>query len=490
MTPEQNNNTNQNIQDIEEKILAIFLNDQKEYACHGTEITAEDFSTLNNQKIFLAITKIVSSGSTIDIDNVNEVISKDAKLSFANSKHILMNINAKYSFTLNIENLINIVTNESMIRKLRKLGQKLTEAKFSQIDASQNISMIRNELNDIVNVLTKHIPTYDIGRVVKEINDIEEKIASGSPYFSSIKTGFQQIDDCINITPQTFNVLCGRPGSGKTDFVINLALNSAIKFSQTPSTTGKKPCVLFFSLEMRKEDITSRMISCFSKHEYSLTNYNINKLKNDKNQKVIIDEAKKHIEQLPIIFEEMKINVETMESIIFQCNINYDVRLVIIDYIGLIDASTNKKNFNNPRHEEVAKIVRDLKMMAKKTNCAIFALAQASRGMDNLTKNTISSTSSFKTNVKNTDPTLSDIKESSQIEAEADAVCFLYQAEKSNNSSFEDYKNHIGHIVTFDIKKNRSGISNKKIKLFYEPWIHVMSDNLTQSNIIKTNDEK
>jgi replicative DNA helicase len=211
-----------------------------------------------------------------------------------------------------------------------------------------------------------------------------------------IKTGFENLDNNFS----GFNlgdvvVIAGRPGMGKTQFMVNLVTN----FSQ------KYP-VQYFTYDQPKSSLVNRFISCISsipsKH---LVN---NRLSNLEYDKLITSKSK--IQDLNVfINDDLQNSLTSFINLCIDAITNKGVKIIVVDYLQLL--STHR--FKNNREQQFALIMRELKNLARVYNVCIFALSQLSRAVE--------------TRGGDKRPQLSDLRESGAIEQDAHKVIFLYR---------------------------------------------------------------
>ena len=207
---------------------------------------------------------------------------------------------------------------------------------------------------------------------------------------------------------------------GKTAFSLNLVQNAALKGDAS---------VAVFSLEMSKEQLVQRMLSAQS-------NVELSKLKTGKlnendwpriiDAMAVLSNAKIHIDDTP------GISISELRAKCRKLKMEQGLDLILIDYLQLMEGEGN----NESRQQEIAKISRSLKIIAKELNCPVVALSQLSRAPEQRADHR---------------PMLSDLRESGSIEQDADIVMFLYRDEYYHPDS--DRKN-IGEVI---IAKNRHG---------------------------------
>jgi replicative DNA helicase len=260
----------------------------------------------------------------------------------------------------------------------------------------------------------------------KFLNPTLPGLTSGFSNLDSLTQGFQKSDLII---------LAGRPSMGKTALSLNIALN-AIKTSKLP--------VLFFSLEMSKEQIMYRILAVE-------TTINQMRLKNGKlyqNDWVKLNKIIKVVSKLPLFIDDTpNLSIQEIRSKIKTILLEQtQIGLVIIDYLQLIQSSEFK---NGNRVQELSQITRYLKNLAREFNIPIIALSQLSRNIDNRLDQR---------------PILSDLRESGSIEQDADVVLMLSGLKSTNpnqNSS------SLSSIIELIVAKQRNGPTGT-IKLIFD----------------------
>ncbi|MDC8920552.1 DnaB-like helicase C-terminal domain-containing protein [Metamycoplasma hyosynoviae] len=218
---------------------------------------------------------------------------------------------------------------------------------------------------------------------------------------SSLKTNIDFFDRFLNgLTKQQFYVLAARPSVGKTTLSLNIIIN-AIK------SLKEKEIIVFFSLEMSAVEILNRINVLIESQKEII---NIQKIINSKKL---------------LIVDFSGLNVKNIRNTIENLKETYEIKAIFIDHLQLLEL--DKITSNAPRYEKIAKITRDLKILAKEKNINVFALSQLSRDFE-----------------KRDDkiPFLSDLRDSGTIEQDADVVIFL--AKNKNNYILYIAKNRNG----------------------------------------------
>lgn len=245
--------------------------------------------------------------------------------------------------------------------------------------------------------------------------------------------GFTDLDyQTSGLQPSDLVLIAARPSMGKTAFTLNIAHNVAIR---------QDKCCAIFSLEMSKEQLVNRMLAMDSNVDSQ--NMRNGKLTETDWEKLV--ESAGNIGTSKLIIDDTPgITVSELRSKCRKFKLEYDLKLVMIDYLQLMTGSG--RNGDN-RQQEISEISRSLKALAREIECPVIALSQLSRACE--TRN-------------DHRPMLSDLRESGAIEQDADVVMFIYRDDYYNKDS--DEKN-VSEII---IAKQRNGPTGT-VKLAWLP---------------------
>ena len=215
-------------------------------------------------------------------------------------------------------------------------------------------------------------------------------------------------------------IIAGRPGMGKSSFAVNIAEHISI---------SNKKTVAVFNLEMPKEQIVNRIIC--SQALVNLSKIRTGEMTGEDWEKIgaIVD----RIATAPMYIDDTaSITVSEIRAKCRRLKQTKDLQLIVIDYLQLMQSSGRADS----RQQEIAEISRSLKVLAKELNIPVIALSQLSRASESRSDKR---------------PMLSDLRESGQIEQDADLIMFLYRDDYYNKDT--DEKN----LAECSIAKNRSG---------------------------------
>jgi replicative DNA helicase len=226
---------------------------------------------------------------------------------------------------------------------------------------------------------------------------------------SGVPSGFHDLDKITGGWQRSdMIVLAARPGMGKTAFVLSMARNMAVDH-QIP--------VAVFSLEMSAVQLVQRLIS--SETEISSDKFRKGTLEDHEYEQLYSRVGK--LSNAPLFIDDTPgLNIFELRAKCRRLKAQHGVDLVIIDYLQLMSAASEKGN----REQEISSISRSIKSIAKELDVPIIALSQLSRNVE--------------TRGGDKRPLLSDLRESGAIEQDADIVAFIYRAEYYNITEHPD----------------------------------------------------
>lgn len=311
--------------------------------------------------------------------------------------------------------MINITTQLLQIAERQKQRENPIELKS---DLLQIIAQLNNLL-DVESTLPVSIGKLTSDRL-KELTDLT------NIDHQFLKTGFVEFDEIFGgIMKGELMVVGGRPGMGKTTFMINLCTNMA--------SIGKP--VAYISLELSNFQVANRFIS----HSSKISLHELTKGFPTPKQLVEIKAAVDRFNDLPLfVYDQYNSSVFEIIERIRYLKDHHKVELVMIDYLQMVTASRNKY-----REAELAFISREFKKLAKELNIAIVASSQLSRQVENRPGGSKR-------------PQLSDLRESGAIEQDADKVLFLYRPEYYG-IEFDENNEPTKRLLELIMAKNKSG---------------------------------
>lgn len=385
----------------------------------------EYFHQVNNRLIYQAMQEMFTEGKPVDFVTVLERLKEERAFDEGTGKTYLMQLAQIVPSISNVETYAKIVRDKYDIRSLIVTARQILEdASDGTADATMLLDAAEQRIFDIRR--GKNMQGLQrINELVLESIDRLEMLNSENEKYKSVSTGIRDLDEAITgLSRSDLILLAARPGMGKTSFALNIMRNAGVQ--------GKKK-IAFFSLEMTKEQLVSRLLST----EGMISAIKLRTGKLDDNEWVRLIEAGDILSQTQMYFDDSSgITVPEIKAKLRRLK---DVDLVIIDYLQLMSGTRRTDN----RVQEISEITRNLKIMAKELNVPVLTLSQLSRATE-------------KRGADQRRPMLSDLRESGSIEQDADIVLFLYREDYYSNQEApsETTDRNQGECI---IAKNRHG---------------------------------
>lgn len=393
-------------------------------------VNSKSFYLPQHQAIFSAMQILDSMGTGIDPLVVLEQLVNQGVYDNASGRTYLFELAQMVPSTANIEMYAKIVREKALIRTLITVSGETIESAVSQEEpadilldnAEQKIYSIRQgKKTDTPSKLSEII----VGNVYDTLSKIS---GPDKELYKGFTTGFSDLDKVLTGLNRSDLIIVGaRPAMGKTSFALNLARNVA--------AVGKRK-VLFFSLEMTKEQLAMRVLGT----EARVSSMKMRSGLITSDEWVRLGAATAALNDCELYFDDTSsITVPEMKAKIRRLG---GVDCVIIDYLGLVKGASRAEN----RVNEVSEITRNLKMMAKDLDIPVICCAQLSRGTE--------------ARGKSHKPQLADLRESGSIEQDADIVMMLYRpdyykGEKEDDAPPEEEEEV--NTVQVLVVKNRHG---------------------------------
>ncbi|WP_342276358.1 replicative DNA helicase [Spiroplasma endosymbiont of Nebria brevicollis] len=433
---------NQYINNAEINVLSAMI--QSSPACESAlnSLAPNDFTISANQTIFKTITNLYRNNSGIDTTTIAEELVKQNNLDKIGGIQYLSSLVGQYITDANLKEHINILIERTTKRQLesalKNIGKELQGEKSITdilVNAEAQIVQVSNERNN-----EELLPiSAHIDEVVTKIEQLQKSTvnitgtSSGINNLDIVTSGFQKGDLII---------LAARPSMGKTALALNFALNAANE------QENENDAVVIFSLEMPKDQLITRMISCQG-------HFDANRLRNkskftsaDWNR---ISATAEQLKQKNIIIDDTPgLRVLELQTKLRKLARENNIKLVIIDYLQLLTGRDSES-----RQQEVSNISRSLKILARELKVPIICLSQLSRLVERREEKR---------------PLMSDLRESGAIEQDADIIMFLYRDDYYKEKTSEESTVQESNIAEILISKHRNGPTGKVVTIFIPKW--------------------
>lgn len=385
--------------ELEKSILGSIIDESNFMVDVADLLKPQHFYSESHKMIYQAIYNLYNEKSPIDLMTVTAELRKSGQLE---------NIGGAYYITELSSRGIRSGTSIDFHSKI--IIQKFMQREMIRI-SSQTISDAYDDTNDVFEIIERNQNSVFLtlsdthqknGTHISELidNALDELEKPPIDGLTGVGTGFYELDKLTGGWQNSdLIIIAARPAMGKTALVLKCARNAAVEYN--------KPTVIF-SLEMSAIQLTYRLLA-------DECNIYLDKILKRKLEKDEISLMKEKLESLQnsglIIDDSAALNIFEFRAKCRRLKQKNNIGLIVVDYLQLMHGGENK---NNNRDAEIGLISRGLKSVAKELNVPVIALSQLSRTVESRA-------------VKR--PMLSDLRESGNIEQDADQVYFLYRPE-------------------------------------------------------------
>ena len=420
--------------EAEQSVLGAMLIDAR---CIPDVIEAlhpEDFYLKTNREIYETIYAMFNFSATIDPVTVLDQMKQRGVYDENTSRNYLLQLMEITPTAANVKEYVRIVKDKALLRRIAETAGELTTLVQEGGETGQAVLDLAEQRIYAIRQGRAAQGLEPLAQILVDVFDRLQELAMSDSDIPGMATGFGDLDRTLTgFHGGELILLAARPGMGKTSFALNVLLHAG-KFS------GKS--VVFFSLEMSREQLAMRLISneAFVDNKKLVTG----RLTDEDWDKVALAAAALGRARI-LIDDNPSLSVADMNA---KCRRVEDLGLVIIDYLQLMQSAGGKQRYSGEnRQQVVSDISRALKIMAKELNVPVVCLSQLSRGPESR---------------QDKRPMLSDLRESGAIEQDADIVMFLYRDDYYN----EDSESH--NLAECIIAKNRHG-ETRKVELQWLP---------------------
>jgi replicative DNA helicase len=350
------------------------------------DIVSDDFMDIRLRSVYVGIEKLASEDS-LTLDSMFDYYSKSSLFdTFVDIQANTFNCSEKADV------YANVIKRDSKSKLLASIGEEIKEIASSYGAFDDKLEKSIDLIKSIPQDGFSDLPEFrDV--ILSAINQLQERINTEG--LTGIDTKFKILNDVMNgLQKQELTILGARPSMGKSTFALNLAVNVA--------SQGYR--VVFFSLEMPKERLLDKIASAESKilcNEIKIGSKDIDW--------GVLSQALQKIQDYDLLIDDK--SGQSINQIQLKCkklSMAKPIDLIIIDYLQLVGGT------GRTRTEEIGSITRKLKDLSKELNCHIITLSQLSRGVEER---------------PNKRPRSSDLRDSGEIEQDADNILFLYRDE-------------------------------------------------------------
>ena len=406
--------------EAEEAVVGAVLINSEVYYDVAQFLSADDFYIHRNKWIWEAFGRMHEKRTPVDLLTISEELERAGKLDEVGGSAYLTSLINQVPSSLNAESYGHIVEEHSIRRKMINAANQIASLAYKGDAVDSAMDAAEKAIFNVSEKRLKH-DLQPIRAVISDYYDRIDDLSKRPEDFHGVPTGFYDLDKLLGgLQPSDLLIVAGRPGQGKTGFLLSIAKNAAL--------THKKH-VAIFSLEMSNEQVVQRLIA-------QETGIDSQRLRTGK----LLESEWPLFTQSIEVFSDTHIYLDDTPAITplqlrTKCrrlHLEYGIDLVIVDYLQLMGGDTRNDN----RVQEVSHISRSLKVLARELNVPVLSAAQLSRAVEQRTDKR---------------PVLSDLRESGSLEQDADIVMFIYRPDQYEKDSD---KHNVAQIM---VSKHRNG---------------------------------
>lgn len=356
--------------EAEEAVVGAVLINPEVYYDVAQFLSADDFYIHRHKWIWEAFTRLHEGRTPVDLLTVSEELDRMGQLAELGGPAYLTALINQVPTSLNAESYGRIVVAHAVRRKMINAANRIASLAY---DEGAPVDTVMDEAEKAVFSVSERRLTHDlqpISSVLSEYYDRVDDLAKRPEEFHGVPTGFIDLDKLLSgLQPSDLLIIAGRPGQGKTGFLLSVAKNAAL--------THKKH-VAIFSLEMSNEQVVQRLIA----QETGIDSQRLRTGKLAEDEWPLFTHAIEVFSDTKIFLDDTPaITPLQLRTKCRRLHMEYNLDLVIVDYLQLMGGDTRNDN----RVQEVSYISRNLKVLARELNVPVLAAAQLSRAVEQRT---------------------------------------------------------------------------------------------------------
>ncbi len=389
----------------------------------ATIVRPDDFYFEANRRVYRRLLEMNAAATGIDLTLLVDRLRGSGELEEVGGEAYLAELMSSVQVTAHAARYAEIVQKNAVRRRLIETSERiLRDAYEPEFQPKELVAQAEEKIFAIGDERGSN-RLQPMNELMQDVLRLIDARASGE--VDGVPTGFIDLDQMLGgLHGSELIILAARPSMGKTAFATNIADYVAVEARQP---------VLFFSLEMAKAELALRMLCGRGR----IPGDRLRGALSQKDQ-ANFNRAASTLSSVPLYIDDSPSRTVTeIGAVARRLKRQEGLGLIVIDYLGLIEPD----NSNDPRQEQVAKIARRLKGLARELNVPVLCLAQLNR-MAEMTKDNR--------------PRLSHLRESGAIEQDADVVMFVHREEYYHSKEEAEEKGLKG-VAEIIVAKQRNG---------------------------------
>jgi replicative DNA helicase len=420
-----------NSREAEEAVLGSILINPESYYDVAEILHDDDFYIIRNQWVWSSFVRLTEKRAPIDILTVSEDLQNHNQLADIGGQSYLISLVNQTPTSLHAQSYSRIVEQNAIRRRMLTAANEMAKLAYDQ---EKDVDTIIDKAEMSVFGLSERRVRHDlepIERVLSNYYDHVDELSQRDDEIFGVPTGLYYLDELLGgLQKSDLLIIAGRPGSGKTGFMLSVAKNAAQKH---------KKHVAFFSLEMSNEQLVQRLIA----QETKIDTQRLRTGKLDDEEWPLFTHAVEVLGDTHMWLDDTPaITPLQLRTKCRRLHMEHSLDLIIIDYLQLMGSDSRNEN----RVQEVSHISRSLKVLARELNVPVLAGAQLSRAVEQR---------------EGKKPVLSDLRESGSLEQDSDIVMFIHRPDMMEK---DNPRQNIAELI---VAKHRNGPTHPGIELVF-----------------------
>ncbi len=405
----------------EEAVLGAILINPEAYYDVAQFLKPEDFYIHRNKWIWEAMVNLFEQRTPLDMLTISEELERNGYLAELGGPAYLTSLINNVPTSMHAEAYGRVVEETAIRRRMIEAANQIVKVAYKE---EMTIDTVIDEAEKAVFGVSEHRQSSDlqpIKRVIRDYQQRVEDLSQRSDAMQGVPTHFKFLDNLLGgLQSSDLLIIAGRPGQGKTSFMLTIAKNAA---------RISKKHIAIFSMEMSNEQVVQRLMS----QETGIDSQRLRLGKLQDDEWSLFNEAIENFSDTQIFLDDTpSITPTQMRAKCRRLHLEHRIDLVIIDYIQLMSGDNRNEN----RVQEVSYITRNLKALARELNVPVLAASQLSRSIEQRADHR---------------PILSDLRESGSLEQDSDIVMFIYR------DKVDEPDDPMKNVTEIIVAKHRNG---------------------------------
>lgn len=418
--------------ELEEAVLGAIMLEKAALTTVLGFLYPEHFYSESHRLIYESIVKLRKADRPVDMRTVVNQLQADGFIELVGGPIYIAELTSKVSSAANIEYHARIVIERAILRDLIQIASRIHQDAYEDgADPFELLNEARHKFNEIDKMLDVQKAAVSMREGLEmQVKQMKAQQENPEAHTNVTPTGFPWADNILagGWHDSDLIIIAGRPGMAKTSFALQCSINASIMFKKRGA---------FFSLEMALMQLVNKASAMETQIELkTIRKGNLSELEWQQfgHKSSNLYDAKLYI------YDPASIKIQELCTRARRLKTEYDIQYLIVDYLQLV---IGERPRGGTRDEEIGSITRALKALAKELNIPVIALSQLSRDVEK--------------RGGDKRPQLSDLRESGNIEQDADVVAFMYRPEYYKITQDSEGMPYAQGHTDVDIAKHRNG---------------------------------